>query len=143
MKIGNGFIVAGLLLGFPGLFLRPALGASDDAAAALSNKTIRIIVGYSPGGGFDTVTRVIARHLSKHIPGNPRVIVSNMTGAGGAVAFNYVYSRATPDGLTWVASDGALVLSKILGLPGPEFDVEKFPWLGVAQTDSQACMVMT
>jgi len=143
MKICNGFLVGGLLLGLSGLFLQPALGASDDVAAALSNKTIRIIVGYSAGGGFDTVTRVIARHLSKHMPGNPRVIVSNMTGAGGAVAFNYVYSRGTPDGLTWVASDGALVLSKILGLPGPEFDIDKFPWLGVAQTDSQACMVMT
>lgn len=120
-----------------------ALGASEDPTKTLAGKSIRIIVGYSPGGGFDTLTRVIARHLPKHLPGAPNIIVSNMTGAGGAVAFNYVYSRGTPDGLTWVSSDGALVLSKILGLPGPDFDVEKFPWVGVGQTDHQACMVMT
>jgi len=150
MKLGRRILARGLILGFSamscdtmGLFLQPALGASGEPSKALSGKTIRIIVGYSPGGGFDTLTRVVARHLSKHLPGNPNIIVSNMTGAGGAVALNYVYSRGTPDGLTWVASDGALVLSKILGLPGPDFDVEKFPWLGVGQTDHQACMVMT
>jgi tripartite-type tricarboxylate transporter receptor subunit TctC len=124
-------------------FPQSVLGASEDPTKTLAGKTIRIIVGYSPGGGFDTLTRVIARHLPKHLPGTPNIIVSNMTGAGGAVAFNYVYSRGTPDGLTWVSSDGALVLSKILGLPGPDFDVEKFPWVGVGQTDHQACMVMT
>jgi tripartite-type tricarboxylate transporter receptor subunit TctC len=132
------FLCSGALL-----FDQPALAASDEAAKSLSGKTVRIIVGYSAGGGFDTLTRIVARHLPKHLPGNPNIIVSNMTGAGGAVALNYVYSRGTPDGLTWVASDGALVLSKILGLPGPDFDVDKFPWLGVGQTDHQACMVMT
>jgi tripartite-type tricarboxylate transporter receptor subunit TctC len=150
MKRRSSFFIGGLLLGssavvygMMGLFVQAAFGASEEASKALSGKTIRIIVGYSPGGGFDTLTRVIARHLPKHITGNPKIIVSNMTGAGGAVALNYVYARGTPDGLTWVASDGALVLSKILGLPGPEFDVDKFPWLGVGQTENQACMVMT
>lgn len=144
MKLCRRFFAWAFLLGlFAGLFVQPLLAASEEASKAFSGKTIRIIVGYSPGGGFDTVTRVIARHLPKHIPGKPNVIVSNMTGAGGAVALNYVYARGTPDGLTWVSSDGALVLSKILGLPGPEFDVDKFPWLGVAQSDHQVCMVMT
>ncbi|HSE87248.1 MAG TPA: tripartite tricarboxylate transporter substrate-binding protein [Candidatus Binatia bacterium] len=144
MNLCRRFLVCALLLGLSARFLvQPVHGASEDAPKALSGKTIRIIVGYSPGGGFDTLTRIVARHLSKHIPGKPNVIVNNMTGAGGAVALNYVYARGTPDGLTWVASDGALVLSKILGLPGPEFDVDKFPWLGVAQSDHQVCMVMT
>ncbi len=144
MKLCRRFYVSALLVGLSTVFLvRAARAASEEPAKALSGKTIRVIVGYSPGGGFDTLTRVIARHLPKHMPGKPQVIVSNMTGAGGAVALNYVYTRGTPDGLTWVASDGALVLSKILGLPGPEFDVDKFPWLGVGQTENQACMVMT
>lgn len=119
------------------------LSGGGFAAPTFEGKTVRIVVAYSPGGGFDTLTRLLARHLSRHLPGNPRIIVANMTGAGGAVALNYVYERGEPDGLTWVTSDGALVLSKILGLPGPAFDVEKFPWLGVAQTDHQVCMVMT
>jgi tripartite-type tricarboxylate transporter receptor subunit TctC len=144
MKLCRRFFACASLLALSGgLFVQPVLAASEEGSKALSGKTIRIIVGYSPGGGFDTLTRVIARHLPKHLPGNPKIIVSNMTGAGGAVALNYVYSRGTPDGLTWVASDGALVLSKILGLQGPEFDVDKFPWLGVGQTENQACMVMT
>lgn len=120
-----------------------ALHGNSLAAPTFEGKTIRVIVAYSPGGGFDTLSRLLARHLSKHLPGNPRIIVANMTGAGGAVALNYVYEKSKPDGLTWVTSDGALVLSKILGLPGPAFDVEKFPWLGVAQVDHQVCMVMT
>lgn len=119
------------------------LHGAGSAAPTFEGKTIRIVVAYSPGGGFDTLTRLLARHLSKHLPGNPRIIVVNMTGAGGAVALNYVYEKSKPDGLTWVTSDGALVLSKILGLPGPAFDVDKFPWLGVAQVDHQVCMVMT
>jgi tripartite-type tricarboxylate transporter receptor subunit TctC len=144
MKLCRRSFVCYFLFGLSsGFFVQPVRGASEEAAKALSGKTIRVIVGYSAGGGFDTVTRVIARHLPKHLPGNPKVVVSNMTGAGGAVALNYVYSRGTPDGLTWVASDGALVLSKILGIQGPEFDVDKFPWLGVGQKDSQVCMVMT
>jgi tripartite-type tricarboxylate transporter receptor subunit TctC len=150
MKLRRHILARRLILGLLamlcsnlGVFPPLALGASEDPAKALSGKTIRIIVGYSAGGGFDTLTRIVGRHLSKHLPGKPNITVSNMTGAGGAVALNYVYSRGTPDGLTWVASDGALVLSKILGLPGPDFDVEKFPWLGVGQTDHQACMVMT
>ncbi len=119
----------------------PVLAASGSPSFA--GKTIRIIVGYSPGGGFDTLSRLLARHISRHFPGNPTILVTNMTGAGGAVSFNYVYSRAKPDGRTWVTSDGALILSKILGIPGPNFDVEKFPWLGVAQESHTVCLVMT
>jgi tripartite-type tricarboxylate transporter receptor subunit TctC len=124
-----------------GLYVN-SIGGNGFAAPTFEGKTIRIVVAYSPGGGFDTLTRLLARHLPRHLPGNPSIIVVNMTGAGGAVALNYVYEKSKPDGLTWVTSDGALVLSKILGLPGPAFDVEKFPWLGVAQVDHQVCMVM-
>ncbi len=105
-------------------------------------KTIRIIVGYGAGGGFDTLARLIARHIPRHIPGEPNVIVQNMSGAGGAVAFNYVYSHAEPDGLTWVTSDGALILSQILGLPGPAFDPQAYPWLGVGMGSHRIFAVM-
>jgi len=119
----------------------PVLAASGSPSFA--GKTIRITVGYSPGGGFDTLSRLLARHMSRHFPGNSTILVANMPGAGGAVSFNYVYSRAKPDGRTWVTSDGALILSKILGIPGPNFDVEKFSWLGVVQESHTVCLVMT
>ncbi|MBM4299134.1 MAG: hypothetical protein FJ143_15465, partial [Deltaproteobacteria bacterium] len=65
-------------------------------------KTIRLIVGLAPGGGYDLYSRVIARHLGKHIPGNPSIFVENMTGAGSIIAANYMYKAAKPDGLTIV-----------------------------------------
>ena len=68
-----------LVCGTALLFNQPALAASDEAAKSLSGKTVRIIVGYSAGGGFDTLTRIVARHLPKNLPGNPNIIVSHMT----------------------------------------------------------------
>ena len=63
-------------------------------------KTIRIIVGFAAGGGFDVYSRTIARHMPKHLPGNPSMIVDNMTGAGSRLAANYLYKASSPDGLT-------------------------------------------
>jgi len=80
------------------------LFAADKLLAAEENfyqgKTLRFVVGFSPGGGFDAFTRLIGRHIAKHIPGNPTVVVENMTGAGSLVAANYIYNKAKPDGLT-------------------------------------------
>ena len=87
-------------------------------------KTIRIVVGYTAGGGFDTYSRAIARHLAKHIPGKPAVIVENMPGAAGLVAVNSVYRAGWPDGLTIVNFQGTQVMGQILGREGVEFDVE-------------------
>src|SRR5919106_4751669 len=69
-------------------------------------KTVRFIVGAPAGGGYDTYTRAIARHMSKHIPGNPSMVVENMDGAGSLIAANHVYNKAEPDGLTignWIS----------------------------------------
>jgi tripartite-type tricarboxylate transporter receptor subunit TctC len=65
-----------------------------------ANKTIRIVVGFSPGGGMDIYARAIGRHLGKNIPGKPTVIVENMPGAGSLIAANYLFKQAKPDGLT-------------------------------------------
>ena len=99
-------------------------------------KTIRLIVGLAPGGGFDTYSRVIARHMGKHIPGNPAMIVDNMPGAASLLAANYVYKAAKPDGLTIGNFVGGLVFQQILGLAGVEFDGPKFEYLGVPAQDN-------
>ena len=75
-------------------------GFTASAAEFYSGKTIRFIVGASAGGGFDIYTRAIARYMSKHVPGNPTIIVDNMAGAGSLVSANYMYNLAKPDGLT-------------------------------------------
>jgi tripartite-type tricarboxylate transporter receptor subunit TctC len=99
-------------------------------------KTIRLIVGLAPGGGFDTYSRVIARHIGKHIPGNPTMVVDNMPGAAGLVSANFIYRVARPDGLTIGNFVGGLNLQQLLGLPGVEFEGAKFEYLGVPAQDN-------
>jgi tripartite-type tricarboxylate transporter receptor subunit TctC len=106
-------------------------------------KTIRLIVGFSPGGGFDTYTRLIARHLGRHVPGNPNTMVQNMTGAGSLISANYMYKRAKPDGLTIANFHGSLALQQVLGGKGLQFDIRKFDWLGVPVQGSSACALTT
>lgn len=103
-------------------------------------KTIRIVVGASAGGGFDIYSRVVARHLGKHIPGNPTVIVENMPGAATLIAANYIYSVAKPDGLTIGNWNGGLVLNQLFGRPGISFDAAKFEWIGAPIGITSICV---
>jgi tripartite-type tricarboxylate transporter receptor subunit TctC len=104
-----------------------------------AGKTIRIAVGFPAGGGFDTYSRVIGRHISKHIPGNPTVVVDNVTGAGSLIAANSVYKTAKPDGLTIGNFIGNLISQQLFGGPGIEFDARKFEWIGVPVRDNVVC----
>jgi tripartite-type tricarboxylate transporter receptor subunit TctC len=99
-------------------------------------KTIRIIVGASAGGGYDTYSRAIARHMGKHIAGNPVFVVDNMPGAGFLIAANHIYRVAKPDGLTIGHFIGGLFLQQLLGKPGVEFDGVKFGFIGVPAQDN-------
>ena len=103
------------------------------------DKTIRFIVGYSAGGSFDIYTRVIARHFSKHIPGNPTTLVENMTGASGIIAANHLYNIAKTDGLTIGAWAAPLVLQQIMGNEAVKFDARKFGYLGVPSPYDTVC----
>jgi tripartite-type tricarboxylate transporter receptor subunit TctC len=120
--------------------------AMTIAAAGLSHaddfykgKTIRVIVGGSAGGGFDIYTRAMARHMGKHIPGNPTLIVENMTGAGTLIAAKYLHSSAKPDGLSFGIFNGALILSGALGNKSVDFDMRELEYLGVPVQDSTVC----
>jgi tripartite-type tricarboxylate transporter receptor subunit TctC len=114
----------------------PSLGRADDF---YRGKTIRIIVGGSAGGGFDTYSRMMARHMGKHIPGNPAIMVENMSGAGTLIAAKYLYGSAKPDGLAFGIFNGALILGRALGLKGIDFDVRELEYLGVPVQDSTVC----
>ncbi|HEY5542435.1 MAG TPA: tripartite tricarboxylate transporter substrate-binding protein [Candidatus Binatia bacterium] len=125
-------------------FLPLLIAAPYDARAASADqefyrgKTIRIIVGFSAGGGFDAYARMIGRHLGRHLPGNPTIIVENMGGAGSRLAANSLF-RAKPDGLVIGNFIGSLVLQQILGDKGIEFDARKFEWLGAPVQDENVC----
>jgi tripartite-type tricarboxylate transporter receptor subunit TctC len=122
------------------IILALALCANGANAAEPVNfyqgKTIRIIVGLAAGGGYDLYARTLARHLGKHIPGNPAVVVENMTGAGSIIAANYLYKIAKPDGLTIGHYLGGIALQQLLGKSGIEFDALKFKYIGVPAQDS-------
>jgi tripartite-type tricarboxylate transporter receptor subunit TctC len=119
--------------------LLTVLGARAELALSATSfyegKTIRIIVGTSPGGGYDTYTRLIARHFSKYIPGNPSIIVDNMPGAGGLLSANHLFKVAKPDGLTIGHFVGGQFLQQLLAKPGIEFDALKFEYVGVPAQD--------
>jgi len=108
------------------------------AAPFYEGKTIRIVVGYSAGGGYDTYARVLSRHMGRHIPGNPGFIVENMTGAGSLISANHTYKVAKPDGLTLGHFNGGLFFNQVLGQPGIEFDARKFEFIGAAVKEEVA-----
>jgi tripartite-type tricarboxylate transporter receptor subunit TctC len=110
-----------------------------EAQDFYKDKTVRFIVGYSPGGSFDLYTRVIARHFSKHVPGNPTAVVENMTGAGGIIAANHLFNVAKPDGLTIGAWAAPLVLQHVMGNEAVKFDARKFGYLGVPSPYDTVC----
>jgi len=118
------------------------LAAGGGAARAQSffeSKTVRLVVGFAPGGGFDTYARVISRHMGRHIPGNPTIVVENMTGAGSLISANHLYRVAKPDGLTIGHFNGALFLGQALGQPGIEFDARKFELIGAPIKEDSVC----
>ena len=102
-------------------------------------KVVRVIVGGSAGGGFDIYTRAMARHMGKHIPGNPTFVVENMTGAGTLIAAKYLHGSAKPDGLTFGIFNGSLILGRVLGMKGIDFDMRELEYLGVPVQDSTVC----
>lgn len=102
-------------------------------------KTIRIIVGSTPGGGLDTYSRAIARHMGKHIPGNPTITVENMVGAGSLILAGHLFNVAKPDGLTIGNFVGDIIMTQLLGRPGVEADFLKFGYIGVPLKDFNAC----
>lgn len=110
-----------------------------DAQSFFEGKTVRFIVGAAPGGGFDTYARLVARHMGKHIPGNPSIIVENMTGAGSLISANQLYKVAKPDGLTAGHFLGSLLLGQVLGQKGIEFDARKFEFIGAAVKEDIVC----
>jgi tripartite-type tricarboxylate transporter receptor subunit TctC len=116
-----------------------AVVESSHAQEFYKGKTIRVIVGGSAGGGFDIYTRAMARHMGKHIPGNPTLVVENMTGAGTLIAAKYLHSSAKPDGLTFGMFNGALILSGALGNKSVDFNMRELEFLGVPVQDSTVC----
>jgi tripartite-type tricarboxylate transporter receptor subunit TctC len=145
MKLKSLFVTGFFALSvLPGAaFAAQAAKPFDEKAVAnfYQGKTVRIVVGFSAGGGYDQYSRVIARHLSKHIPGNPSVIVDNMPGVGSIIAANHVFNAAPKDGTIVGNVSGPIVLEQLFGAPSVQFDMTKFRYLAVPVSESYMMIV--
>jgi len=135
----NGTLCGFLLIGLA-LLSSVAQAASDEF---FKGKTLRLIVGNSPGGAQDDWARFIAQYLGKHIPGNPDILVQNMPGAGTVIAANYVYNVAKPDGLTLGVVNPAIYNDQLLGAKEVKFDWPKFSWIGSPERIDQVLFIRT
>jgi tripartite-type tricarboxylate transporter receptor subunit TctC len=108
-------------------------GGEAAQTSFYQGKTIRIIVGYQAGDTHDLWARAYARHMGKHIPGNPDVVVQNMPGAGSMIAANHVYNVSKPDGLTLGSIAPGLYLPQITGNREVKFDWAKYSWIGTPE----------
>lgn len=107
-----------------------APGVEESPQVSFEGETLRIIVGFGPGGGFDLVARLIAEQLPELLPGSPQVIVQNMPGASSMVAANNVYQMEPRDGRTIVLMHFGVVIDQILGSETAQFDAFSWNWLG-------------
>ena len=117
--------------------------AAEAQSPYYQGKTITIVVGYKAGGGYDRMARLLAKHLPKHIPGKPTVIVQNMPGANSLIAANHVYNVAKPDGLTIGTFNRNLPLAQLTKVEGVKFDMTKFAWIGSAASESTILSIRT
>jgi tripartite-type tricarboxylate transporter receptor subunit TctC len=130
------------------VFLLPILISVSPASAHAASvedfykdKTIQFIVGGSAGGGYDTYTRLIARHFARYVPGKPATVVQNMPGAAMLIAANYVFNSAPRDGTVIGHWSGPLILQHLMGNPAVKFEGRKFGWLGMPTADSLVCIL--
>lgn len=114
---------------------------SADGAVTFHGMTIKINVGFGPGGGYDAYARVLARYLGKHLPGNPVIVARNMPGAGSLRVANYIYSAAPKDGSDLGAIAASAAMDALFGNDQANFEAAKFGWVGSMDQDVSFCGV--
>jgi len=113
---------------------------AQSAAEPFAGKSVSLIIGFGPGGGYDLWGRTVARHIGRHLPGNPTVVPQNMPGAGSYVAASHIYGAAPKDGTVFaiIARDAAL--GPLSNAPGARFDATKMSWLGSPTREHNVCI---
>jgi tripartite-type tricarboxylate transporter receptor subunit TctC len=126
--------------------LAALLSAHSGIAAAQPSddfyrgKTLTINVGFGPGGGYDLWARILARHIARHIPGNPTIVVQNMPGAGSLTALSRLYNTAPKDGTVIAAVARVAVMGPLVGATGARFEPQRLSWIGTPTIDTNLCI---
>jgi len=115
-------------------------GWAQSPAEFYKGKTVDLNIAYSVGGGYDLYARLVARHLGKHIPGNPTVVPKNMEGAGGLRLANWLYQAAPRDGTALGATSRSVAFEPLLGNKAAQYDASKFSWIGSANDEVSVCV---
>lgn len=118
----------------------PVSAQTDEVAAFYQGKQVTVVVGYPPGGGYDVYARLLARHMGRHIPGEPSMVPNNMPGAGSMIAANHLYNRAPKDGTMFGMFAGGMALAPLLGDTKALFDSRKLAWLGSMNEETSLCL---
>ena len=108
----------------------PSVSDADAIADFYARTAIRMVIAADPGGSYDSDARLVARHLGRHIPGNPKIVPENMIGASGRVAANYMYRSAPQDGSVIAAVQQTIPLGQAVGESGIQYDAARFNWIG-------------
>lgn len=137
-----GLLVTGAVLAGEQACQAKAGSAADSVARFYRGKTVTVLVGFGPGGGYDLYARTLARHIGRYIPGQPTVIVQNMPGAGGIVAANYLYNVAPKDGTVFGIFDPNSLFEQLVGYHPERFrsDPTRFHWLGSMSEEVHVCL---
>ena len=125
---------AGLLLGIRGV------ASAAEPEAFYKGKTVIIYIGFAPGGSYDYFGRLVARHIGKHLPGNPTVIAESMPGAGSFTAANFLYARAPHDGTALGIVSQTVAIEEALGTSGVQYKVSQFNWIGRATSVNEVSL---
>ncbi|MGE3247564.1 MAG: Bug family tripartite tricarboxylate transporter substrate binding protein [Beijerinckiaceae bacterium] len=113
---------------------------ADSVSDFYKGKTVSLYVGYSAGGGYDTYARLLARHMDKHIPGKPSIVVQNMPGAGSTRMVNWLYNVAPKDGTAMGAPARGIAFDTLFGSSGSMFDAQKLGWVGSMNNEVSVCV---
>src|SRR5262245_10647625 len=132
--------------------LRPAAGLfaavlsaawyahAQSPAGVYKCRNVELYIGYSVGGGYDIYARLLAKHMGKHIPGNPNVLAKNMEGAGSLRLANWLYNVAPKDGTAFGIIGRGTGFDPLLGRKGAQFDATKYTWIGRANNEVSVCV---
>jgi tripartite-type tricarboxylate transporter receptor subunit TctC len=115
-------------------------GRAEDAAEFYSGRNLNLIAGFNVGGGADLYARIIARHLAKHLPGHPNVLVHNMPGAGSMAAANHIFNVSPRDGSEIGLFAGNIAVDPIIGGVPSQYDARKFNWIGAPAAETSTCI---
>jgi tripartite-type tricarboxylate transporter receptor subunit TctC len=135
----RGALAASLIAGSAFALATPA--AADAVSDFYKGKSISLIIGHPPGGGYNSYARTVGTHIINHIPGNPKIIIKNMPGASSLRAANYIYNSAPKDGSTMGTFSAGAVFAPLFGNKKAHYETAKFTWIGNVEKSIGTCAV--